>query len=350
MLFSKEGCAVCNSSGPFRVARTEILSANGIVKDNHGGIVAVEILQSRESCAVLRFRYPNKSESGDFGPLHRCARTHSCFRAKTPVSNLSRDGSALSLWRQSERMEDNPDIPSGAVYAFILCGGLGTRLRPLLADRPKSMALIAGIPFLQLLIEKLKCEGFDQVILGTGYMAEKIESHFGRGNHLALRISYSREDKPLGTGGAVKLAEPYISDPVLILNGDSYVDWSLVPMLELLTAKDAVAVMVVQAVADVSRYGSVALDCDSRITHFIEKGICAGPGLINAGVYLLRKKVVRDLPTARTISLEKDVFPRLLDRKVYGLVCTGPFIDIGIPDDFRRAQTVLASQAKAASQ
>jgi NDP-sugar pyrophosphorylase family protein len=248
-----------------------------------------------------------------------------------------------------KKLGDNPDIPSGAVRAFVLCGGAGTRLRPVLADRPKSMALIGDVPFLQLLIEKLKSQGVCDVILGTGYMAEKIESCFGSGGKLAMRIRYSREHEPLGTGGALKLAEPLISDPVLVLNGDSYVEWSLVPMLALFRAKDADVVVVLHAVADVTRYGSVALDQDGRVTQFLEKGIRAGPGLINAGVYLLRKKIVRGLPAGTAISLETEVFPRLLDRGVYGLVCTGLFIDIGIPDDFKRAQALLAARIGAAS-
>ena len=115
------------------------------------------------------------------------------------------------------------------------------------------------------------------MILGTGYMAEKIERYFGSGNKFAMRIRYSRENEPLGTGGALKLAEPLISDPVLVLNGDSYVEWKLVPLLELFTAKDADLVIVLQAVADVARYGSVALDQDGRVTEFIEKGIRAVP-------------------------------------------------------------------------
>src|SRR5438093_9472068 len=249
-----------------------------------------------------------------------------------------------------KEQEDNRDCPTGAVRAFVLCGGLGTRLRSLLSDRPKSMALISGTPFLQLLLDGLRSQGVADVILGTGYMAEKIESYFGFGRKLAMRIRYSREHEPLGTGGALKLAEPLISDPVLVLNGDSYVEWSLVPMLELFRTKDADLVVVLQAVADVTRYGSVALDHDGRVTQFIEKGVGAGPGLINAGVYLLRKQIVRDLPAGTAISLEREVFPRLLDRGVYGLVCTGLFIDIGIPDDFKRAQTLLASRVSAASQ
>jgi len=204
------------------------------------------------------------------------------------------------------------------------------------------MALISGTPFLQLLLDGLRSQGVGDVILGTGYMAEKIEGYFGYGKRFGSRIRYSREQEPLGTGGALKLAEPLISDPVLVLNGDSYVEWSLVPMLEFYRAKEADMVLALQAVADVSRYGSVALNKEGRVTEFIEKGLRSGPGLINAGVYLLRKQVVCDLPAGTAISLEREVFPRLLERRVYGLVCTGLFIDIGIPDDLRQAQTLLA--------
>jgi NDP-sugar pyrophosphorylase family protein len=249
-----------------------------------------------------------------------------------------------------KKLEANRDTLTGAVRALVLCGGLGTRLRPVLSDRPKSMALISGTPFLQLLLDRLKSEGVDDVILGTGYMAEKIESYFGSGNKLAMRIRYSREHEPLGTGGALKLAEPLVSDPVLVLNGDSYVEWRLNPMLELFRTKDADIVIVLQAVADITRYGSVAVNQEDRVTEFIEKGARVGPGLINAGIYLLRKQIVCDLPAGTAISLERDVFPRLLDRKVYGLISTGLFIDIGMPEDFKRAQTALASQVSAASQ
>src|SRR5438874_1715423 len=114
-------------------------------------------------------------------------------------------------------------------------------------------------------------------------------------------------------------------------------------MLELFTAKDADLVIVVQAVADVAGYGSLTLDHDGRIIRFLEKGIRGGPGLINAGVYLVRKQIVRDLPAGTAISLEREVFPQL-DRGAYGLISTGLFIAIGIPDDLNRAQTLLASR------
>jgi NDP-sugar pyrophosphorylase family protein len=227
--------------------------------------------------------------------------------------------------------------------AFVLCGGLGTRLRSVLSDRPKSMALIGAVPFLQLLLQELKSQGVREVILGTGYRAEQIEAFFGDGKNLGLRLQYSCEDQPLGTGGALKLAEELLGDPVLVLNGDSYVEWSLATMAGLFREKNANIVMVLQSVADVSRYGSVAIDPDGRITEFVEKGTRAGPGLINAGIYLLRKEIVAELACGSTISLERDVFPRFLGEKFYGLISHGTFIDIGIPADLQRAQTIFPS-------
>ena len=107
-----------------------------------------------------------------------------------------------------------------------------------------------------------------------------------------MRVRYSREDEPLGTGGALKLAEPLLSDPVVVLNGDSYVEWSLAATRDLFVRKDASVVMILQAVPDVARYGSVTIEPDGRVTEFVEKGTRAGAGLINAGVYLLRKEIV----------------------------------------------------------
>src|SRR5450432_1909982 len=117
------------------------------------------------------------------------------------------------------------------IRAFVLCGGLGTRLRSVLSDRPKSMAPIAGVPFLQLLLEDLRSQGITEAVLGTGYLAEQIEGYFGKGDQLGMGLRYSREQAPLGTGGALKLAEPLLSDPLLVLNGDSYVEWSFAAAL-----------------------------------------------------------------------------------------------------------------------
>jgi D-glycero-alpha-D-manno-heptose 1-phosphate guanylyltransferase len=203
------------------------------------------------------------------------------------------------------------------------------------------MALVGGRPFLQILVEQIRAQGIRKAILGTGYLAEQVEAHFGDGGEFGLAIHYSREQTALGTGGAVKLAEPKLSDPALILNGDSYVDWQLAPLLALAEKEEADLVMALQPVPEISRYGSVQLGDRGRIIDFAEKGAKTGAGLINAGVYLLRKDVIANLPANRAISLERDVFPQLLQGRVFGVVCDGNFIDIGIPEDLVRAQTLL---------
>jgi D-glycero-alpha-D-manno-heptose 1-phosphate guanylyltransferase len=227
--------------------------------------------------------------------------------------------------------------------AFVLCGGLGTRLRSVLSDRPKSMALIGSVPFLQLLLQQLKAQGVQEVILGTGYRAGQIENFFGDGKNLGLRLHYSQEDQPLGTGGALKLAEELLSDPVLVLNGDSYVEWNLATIADLFREKNANIVMELQSVPDVSRYGSVAIDSSGRITEFVEKGTRTGAGLINAGIYLLRREIVTGIPEGSAISLEREVFPPFLGERFYGVISRGTFIDIGIPADLQRAQTIFRS-------
>jgi NDP-sugar pyrophosphorylase family protein len=228
------------------------------------------------------------------------------------------------------------------IKAFVLCGGLGTRLRAVLSDRPKSMALVAGVPFLQLLLEQVRSQGVDYVILGTGYLAEQIEAFFRDGTDLGLRISYSREQEPLGTGGALKLAEPLLSDPVLVLNGDSYVEANLAATVELFTTRNAAVVIVLQTVPDVARYGSVTIDAEGRVTEFVEKGTHRA-GLINAGIYLLRKEIVRRCRPAGPFR-SKDVFPDYC-ASVYGVVSDGCSSIFGIPSDLERAQTVLGPQA-----
>lgn len=237
----------------------------------------------------------------------------------------------------------NNTVELADMRAFVLCGGLGTRLRSVVSDRPKSMALIGDVPFLQLLLDQLKAQGVRKVILGTGYRADQIENFFGAGDEVGLQLHYSHEDAPLGTGGAVRLAERLLSDPVLVLNGDSYAEWSLAAMAALFREKNADIAMVLQEVPDVSRYGSVSIDAEGRVVEFVEKGSRTGGGLINAGIYLLRKEIVSALAAGAAISLERDVFPEFLGKKFYGVISRGMFIDIGIPADLERAQDALRS-------
>ena len=227
------------------------------------------------------------------------------------------------------------------MQAFILCGGFGTRFQQVSTDIPKSLAPINGVPFLEILIRSLRAKGVTRFVLGTGHLAEKIEEYFGDGKKLGVEIRYSRETKPLGTAGAIKLAEPVLEDTFLALNGDSYVEFDLPGMKKAMAAHDAWMVLALQKVSDASRYGTVIVGAGSRVEGFREKAATQGAAFINAGVYLMRRSVLEELLPDRAISIEKEVIPTLVSRGVYGVPGDGVFIDIGIPEDFARAQTVL---------
>ncbi|HLP43073.1 MAG TPA: nucleotidyltransferase family protein [Fibrobacteria bacterium] len=231
------------------------------------------------------------------------------------------------------------------MQALILCGGLGTRLRSEVADRPKSMAPIRGKPFLEILLRALKARGVRDFVLATGHLSEQIENYCEGGACWDVRIRYSREPAPLGTGGAVKLAEPLLADSFLVLNGDTFVDFDPGALEAKAAETGAPLVMLLREVPDPERYGAVTVDGQGRVTAFREKGEKEGR-LINAGVYLVRKEALALLPAGRPVSLEKEWMPRLLARGVHGVETRGLFIDIGVPEDFRRAQDLLAPHGK----
>lgn len=233
-------------------------------------------------------------------------------------------------------------LSRGELTAFILCGGFGTRLRSVVADRPKCLALIGNTPFLGILISQLKEKGIRRFVLGTGHLASMVEAYAGDGSRFGCQIIHSREAAPLGTGGAVKLAENYLSDPFLVLNGDSFVDFNAQMMLETLSSNAAEMCLTLQKVEDAGRYGTVARNPNGRVERFEEKQAGSGPGLINAGVYLMRKQLLDSIPPGQAFSLERDLFPRLAGRSLYGVVAEGDFIDIGIPEDYERAQSLLS--------
>jgi D-glycero-alpha-D-manno-heptose 1-phosphate guanylyltransferase len=228
------------------------------------------------------------------------------------------------------------------VTAFILCGGLGTRLRTMVRDCPKSMAKIGARPFLEIQIRQLQLQGVRRLVLGTGYLSQQIEDYFGDGSAFDLTISYSREDEPLGTGGAMRLALDRLSDPVLVLNGDSFCECDFAAMLQLYEGRSADFVMVTREVENANRYGRVRADRDDRLEGFQEKSADIAPGWINAGIYLCRRGIIADIPAGRAASFEREVLPGLLQRSSRVYPTSGLFIDIGIPEDYQRAQTLLA--------
>jgi len=231
----------------------------------------------------------------------------------------------------------------GDVKAVLLVGGLGTRLRSVVASKPKALAAIGEESFLELLVRQLRSQGIRNLVMCTGYLAEQIESQFGDGRSRDVSIEYSREETPLGTAGAIKLAERYLRDApeFLALNGDSFLALNFSDLLSSHCEHgDAVATLAVLPVEDASRYGTVEVDAGGRVTGFAEKTGKLAPGLVNGGIYVFSQAIWRFIPEGAA-SLEKDVFPRLLEHGLYAREVRGMFIDIGTPGDYTRAQELL---------
>ena len=225
----------------------------------------------------------------------------------------------------------------------VLAGGLGTRLRSVLPDRPKALAQIHRRPFLAYLLDQLSTTGFSSVVLCTGHFGEQIEQAFGA-RYGKMRISYSREARPLGTGGALRLALPYLtSDPVLVMNGDSFCAADLTGLWDWHCTRGSQATMLLTQVPDIRRYGSVRIDPDGAVSQFAEKEKRGGPGAINAGVYLLSRQVIHSIAEDTAVSLEYDIFPTLMSKGLYGYPGRGRFLDIGTPEDFAAAEEFFAA-------
>ena len=224
------------------------------------------------------------------------------------------------------------------VTAVILAGGKGTRLRSVVSDKPKVLAEVNGRPFLSYLLDQLERNNVKEVVFCSGYMAGAIETCFGE-NYKSITIKYSREEAPLDTGGALRLALPFLSsETILVMNGDSYVETDLAIFANSFTQEDHVANMLLVKVQNVSRFGCVTFNNEFEITSFKEKGERAGPGWINAGVYLFRRKLISDIPKGCFFSLERNFFPNLVEKGLFGFCAKGDFIDIGTPESYKKAE------------
>lgn len=222
----------------------------------------------------------------------------------------------------------------------ILAGGLGTRLRERVTDAPKPMAPIAGRPFLTYLLERLPKAYISKITLSVGYKWEQVHEYFGD-EFNEIPLSYAIESEPLGTGGAIVRALKGNDDaPAMILNGDSLLNLDFTAMLRWYLENPVPLAMVVRPVSDVSRYGSLSID-RGLVTTFHEKGK-SGQGIINAGIYCLQPRVLADYRDGDKFSMENDFLqPRCHSMKIQTWVSNDYFIDIGIPDDYDKAQLEL---------
>lgn len=219
--------------------------------------------------------------------------------------------------------------------AIILAGGFGTRLKSVIADIPKPMAPVKGKPFLEYLIYQLKTWGYKDIVLSVGYLKDKIISYFGDGKSLDVSIEYSKEEFPLGTGGAIREAMSRYEDKTyLVLNGDTFYNIDFESLCNFHRVKSAQASMAIASVKDASRYGSVVMNELGEVIRFAEKQNKA-KGNINAGIYILNRSVLANIPPG-TISFEKEILPELVHQGLFGSMQQGFFIDIGVPEDYKK--------------
>ncbi len=219
--------------------------------------------------------------------------------------------------------------------AMILAGGYGTRLRKVVFDRPKSMAPIAGIPFLEHQLRFLKKQSVEETVLAVSYMADKIKSYFGDGRSLGMKIAYSEEEMPLGTAGALKHAEQHLDRSFFVLNGDSYAKIDLQDFYNKHLERKSFCTLSVTAMQHTLPYGVVELEGDKIIAFKEKQG--EDSELINSGVYLFEPDILKRIPKNENVSLEKDVFPKLADERILDAYrYNGYFIDIGRPETYEQ--------------
>lgn len=225
------------------------------------------------------------------------------------------------------------------MQAILLAGGLGTRLRSVVSDRPKPMALIVDRPFMEYVVRGLARFGITDIIFAVGYKGSMVEEHFEDGTAFGIRASYAYEEELLGTAGAIKNAGRFVTeDSFFVLNADTFyrIDYGRLVTIKEENGLDMA--LVLREVPDVSRYGAAVLD-GVMLTGFNEKAKEAGPGTINGGVYLMSRKLLDEIPAGK-VSLEHEMIPGWMKegRRLGGFVNDGYFIDIGVPDDYFRFQ------------
>ena len=229
--------------------------------------------------------------------------------------------------------------PSEDAKAVLLVGGLGTRLRSVVASAPKALASVGDRPFLELLVRQLRHQSIRHLVMCTGYLAEEIEKELGEGREWDVTIEYSKEPYPMGTAGAVKFAEPLLRNvsDFLVMNGDSFMEIDFQKLINFHRKSGGIATMAVLRMKNEMRYGTVQVTSGGRVSGFTEKSDGDLNGSVNAGIYVFNRRIFDHIPEGPA-SLERDIFPKLLDHGVYASKQHGVFIDIGTPEDYARAQ------------
>lgn len=222
---------------------------------------------------------------------------------------------------------------------IILCGGLGTRLRKVVSDRPKAMALINGRPFLDYQIAWLKSKGVLEIILAVGFKSDQIADYFGNGENCGINIKYSYEENPLGTGGAILSAmETHKLGHCVVVNGDSFLDIDLKELEKLFFSQNANLCITCHYIDKADRYGVVEFDQRNRLLGLSEKKILDSPAWINSGIYMLNHSIFDGFDSNSQFSFETDVLSKSSQQNCYVFKCWNKsFIDIGTPESFQAA-------------
>jgi NDP-sugar pyrophosphorylase family protein len=234
--------------------------------------------------------------------------------------------------------------------AVVLAGGLGTRIAALSGGLPKVLLPVGGRPFIAHLLGWLTAEGVEEVVLLLGHKAEEVlaAAHLAQADIPgAAAIRQSVETSPLGTGGALKLAEPLLDRTFLMVNGDTFLDLDVTSferLHDVATPDGVVATLALVRHRDAGEKGAVVLGPEGQIVRFVEKGT-GGPGLINAGVYAIDRSALADIPAGQAVSLEYQVFPlwmtRAEGRGLQGVITDAYFVDIGLPEDYLQVKDGL---------
>lgn len=224
--------------------------------------------------------------------------------------------------------------------AVILAGGMGSRLKSIVNDRPKPMALINNKPFLYYLLSNLKKEGFKHIILAVGFKHKIISDFFGN-SFKEMDITYAIEEKPLGTGGGILNALKYSREKqTFILNGDTYFPVPFDKMEKLAVEKESDLIIALRKLNDVSRFGTISIDSKNRVVNFIEKTNISESGLINGGIYLIKNASFSELPFPEKFSFEEDfIMADFQEKHFFGIPFNNYFLDIGVPESYKQAQT-----------
>jgi NDP-sugar pyrophosphorylase family protein len=233
--------------------------------------------------------------------------------------------------------------------AIILSGGKGTRLRPLTDNTPKPMLPIGGVPHLEHIVDLLKECGFNEIIFSTGYLHSQIQEHFGDGSAYGVKMYYKEDgDTPLGTAGAIKNCEDLLDDnPFVVFNGDILTNINLDWMYFIHCIEDDInhISIALTPVDNPSSFGVAVTKCD-KITRFVEKPTTLDYGnLINAGIYIMNKEVLKDIPKDEYVMVETDVFPQYAEKgKLYAYPTDCYWIDIGTHERYNQANEDIAKK------